>query len=193
MINKKITALVLSGAILAGGIGLGTYSWFTSNANSKANLKIHTGTLKVATNDENAHWIVKGNTEAKAGKEITKLNFDNVRPGDSFEKIVEIKNTGSLDERLTFKVNDKVETEYSGAVDVKVEALSGGELKRLVLKNGTHIKAKITVKIKENANNDWQDKEIDLSKVIGNENLIEVNGTQVNAPIKAVNTEKTQK
>ena len=193
MINKKITALVLSGAVLVGGLGLGTYSWFTSSAKSAANLKIHTGTLKVATNDKDAKWVVKGETEAKEGKEITKLNFDNVRPGDSFEKEVDIKNTGSLDERLTFKVNDEVKKEYAEALEVKVEALSGGELKRLVLKNGTHIKAKITVKIKEDTNNDWQDKDIDLSKVIDNENLIEITGTQVNAPIKTVTAEKTQK
>lgn len=184
MINKKITALILSGALLAGGLGLGTYSWFTSSAKASANLKIHTGTLKVETNDKNAKWIVKGDTEAKVGKEITKLNFDNVRPGDSFEKIVTIKNAGSLNERLTFKINDKVQKEYAGVIDVKAEALSGGELKRLVLNQGTSIKAKIVVKINENTNNDWQDKNIDLSKAINNENLIEITGTQVNAPIQ---------
>jgi predicted ribosomally synthesized peptide with SipW-like signal peptide len=84
MFSKKgLAAIAIAGTIaLGGGIGAGTYAYFTSQATSTGNT-ITAGTLKINEGEiEKTNFVTRGNFQ----------------PGDVVvDKSVEIKNSGSLD------------------------------------------------------------------------------------------------
>ena len=179
MINKKITALVLSGAILVGGLGLGTYSWFTSSAKATANLKIHTGTLKVeASNDDK--WAVQ-NTSISDGdlkSEVTNPkatnDFENVRPGDSFVKFVTFTNKGTLKQRVHFEISKDLGQYYS-----KLH-ISVPKEQDTVLEPGHSKSVKIKIDVPTDLTNSEQEQFIKTFEEVENKTLLDVTATQVN-------------
>ena len=179
MINKKTTALILSGAIFAGGLGIGAYSWFTSSATSTANLKIHTGTLKVeASNDDK--WAVQNESitngdlksEVSNPKELN--NFENVRPGDSFIKFVTFKNTGTLKQRVHFEVSKDLGKYYSKLnINIPKE-------QDTVLEPNQSKSVKIKIDIPTELTNSEQEQFIKTFEEVENKTLLDVTATQVN-------------
>jgi len=83
MKQKVLLSLLLMG-VLALGIGMGTYAWFTDNASSELNT-FTAGILDVELNGEDA-------------VELMCLETDYMEPGDVTEEVeIEISNVGNLD------------------------------------------------------------------------------------------------
>lgn len=82
MRRKVLISLLLMG-ILALGMGIGTYAWFTSEASTSGNV-FTAGTLKVGLNGEGETALDLGSTE-------------NMQPGDETKPVqIEISNEGNL-------------------------------------------------------------------------------------------------
>lgn len=106
MKNKKIAALLLAAALVVGSGTYGAYSYFTDRAETKANIEIKVGNLKV-TSDSSSEWQYvpvgeKANDKINVS-DLTENEVSNIRPGDAFEKEIVIKNTGSLTQDLKIK------------------------------------------------------------------------------------------
>ena len=191
MNRKKIASLVLSAAILIGAAGFGAYSWFKSTATLDPNLIIQTGTLAITPQGE-SDWEVQSvtNNNEDLKTEVTDVNvsnnFENVRPGDSFTKIVTFKNTGTLKERVKFEINKEIiNDKYKGLFDVKVTNTGDGEIpKEVVLKKNGIQKVKIVVTLSGERTmgedkQPMQKSEIKLSEFF-NDPLVIAKGEQVN-------------
>lgn len=103
MKKKKIAALALAAALVVGSGTYGAFSYFTDRAETKANIEIKVGNLKVESKNDNT-WVyvpVGGMENDKVSLEDIEDNkVSNIRPGDAFEKLIVIKNTGSLTQDL---------------------------------------------------------------------------------------------
>lgn len=99
MKKNKTIAYALAATLLVGGTFAGTKAWFTDKDESKSDLILTTGSIDVELKSRG--WNVVGETEA------TETNndgvFTNVRPGDKFEKAVEVNNLGDLKQILNVK------------------------------------------------------------------------------------------
>ncbi len=89
--NKKIIISLLLVGVLAFGLGLGSYAWFTSQATSTDNT-FTTGRLSV--NNETAF-----NTA-----QVGLVNLGNLKPGDLERFTFDVKNTGTLEMKYRFKL-----------------------------------------------------------------------------------------
>lgn len=111
---KKRNVVLISSVVLAVLLVVGgTMAWFTSNSYETTN------TFKAGTVDID----LLENDEVTEGRGI---NFDNVNPGDSFAKKVEVRNNGS--KRIYVRV--KVEPAWSGvdSDDFNLLALNAAEI-----------------------------------------------------------------
>lgn len=189
MKKNKIVALALSGALLVGATALGTFAYFTDVAQADANLVITTGTLTTTVEKDN-EWKVVGDSEITNNTESN--NYINVRPGDSFEKTITIKNTGSLQQKLIKEIQGVTE-ETARYFDVDLS--DADKLDGYVLKSGESVDVKIKATLRPELANEYLDingNELhknqnhkfnmnDLNKVNGEETpLIKVETTQVN-------------
>lgn len=115
---KKLTGLLLAGALFAGVAATGTYSFFSDKIESPANLTIAMGNLSIADvgGEDGLLWEVQTNaddadldTESYEKEHFNPGDsFANVRPGDVFVRTVQLENTGSLKQRVNVKFNDAI-------------------------------------------------------------------------------------
>lgn len=91
MKKKALLSLALI-AVLAFGLGLGTYAWFTSQATSTNN-QFQAGELKVALTDD-----ILGNKVTLSDP----ATLGNLKPGDQQDFTFRVDNTGSLDMKYRF-------------------------------------------------------------------------------------------
>ncbi|MGL4570490.1 MAG: hypothetical protein ACRCVJ_05460 [Clostridium sp.] len=111
MKKNKIVAFAMAGALLVGGTFAGTKAWLSDKATEKSDLVITTGNIDVETTVRD-EWT-PGYLEYKEGAGIVAIRdntteaesdgnggFKNVRPGDKFFKTIEIRNTGTLTQKL---------------------------------------------------------------------------------------------
>jgi len=88
MSKKALLSLVLVG-VMALGLGIGSYAWFTSEATSTDNI-FKTGTLEIS--DLDSGELVEG-----------VLNVENIYPTWTGHKTITITNSGSLDFKFGLK------------------------------------------------------------------------------------------
>ena len=222
MNKKKIAALVLSGTMLMGAAGFGAYSWFKSSATVDANLIVKTGTLAVTATPKKANpnlvnyngWQVENSLDTlpedtKSESKVAQNPKENdpqilnLRPGDILTKIVTIKNTGSLKERVNYIINNQIKESYGDAV--KFAILKGDKLaNNMVLypeseankdkPNEVEVKLVLTLdpngmtgetvngnKVTQDGKTNYQDTKLNLKEMLNNKaNIIEIKGEQVN-------------
>lgn len=184
-INIKKTAIIILAflAVIFTSV-FGSYAYFTSNASIKSNLIITTGNLKLEE-VEGASWEYSGvvetdtyNSYDKAlvdqSNSLEKDNFTLVKPGDKFVKIVTIKNTGSLTQKLEIK---DLSSEISN--DLVKFSIEDGLSNNVVLNpsetRSFTIVATITSSISNGENNINQDKAMNFEEII-----LEISGKQMN-------------
>ncbi|WP_102399620.1 hypothetical protein [Haloimpatiens massiliensis] len=198
MSKKRIVSLALAGVLLLGGGVFGTRAYFKAKSDVDANLVIKTGTLKVAKEND-SKWEYKGVAEQvgeneidAATKDVVKVSektnsFDVVKPGDVFEKVVTITNTGDLHERIkAVKVEGQEVENLYRVFDIKIEGLTDNK----ILAPNETMNIKITATLKstitngdtettfENQNNDTR---FDMTKLT-TAKLVQIDGYQVNDP-----------
>ena len=137
---KKFVSLTLISVLILGTTIYGTYSYFSSKVNVNSNIKITVGNLKLqeegSTNWEYAGVAEKG-SYSKFDKSLVDQaqgkdnNFTIVKPGDVFTKNVTVKNTGSLNERITIK--DVSSEAGNGFVEFSI---TDGLVQQAILKPG---------------------------------------------------------
>lgn len=176
--NKRKTISILAGILLvSGGTFLGTKAYLKDVKEVKNDLIITTGTLEVEVEDDLPWKIVdQENTEISNPSEHN--DFKNIRPGDSFEKTIKIKNNGSLSQRI--KVNKPFSIAYKDDIfsvnDKELEELDGktmapGQIEEFAIKVSTNPVA-MTEKAHQNLT-------IDFNKII---NPAEIEANQINLP-----------
>ncbi|WP_411168676.1 TasA family protein [Clostridium sp. MB05] len=173
--NKKIAALLLAAALTTGMGGFGTYAYFTDSDTLTDNVNITMGTLDVdaywATDAGKDTWKATSKaTEVKSTNAET-LTFENVKPGDTFERDVVIANQGSL------KADTTVELKKNLPQGLKVElvdvtsqtgkvAIDPNYANRLyengVGAHGGFIRATVKVTVEESMSNEWMGKAFEL-------------------------------
>lgn len=81
--KKRVVLSLVLVAMLAFGIGMGTYAWFTDEAVVADNV-FETGTLDIGVN----YFAIP--------EQPWFIGFENMKPGDSETRILTVKNSGSL-------------------------------------------------------------------------------------------------
>lgn len=101
MKKNKTIAYALAATLLVGGTFAGTKAWFTASGEVDSGLVVTTGSMGLEVNSEK-NWTVieEDGYETEITNKTNGNDFKNAKPGDAFEKIVTIKNTGSLDQVL---------------------------------------------------------------------------------------------
>ncbi|MER2173222.1 MAG: TasA family protein [Carnobacterium sp.] len=114
---KKLP-LLLGTLLIISVAAYGTRAYFSDSRTQQANIVLELGNVEISTED--SEWIptTTGTDLKKLGKdEITKnYSFKNVKPGDFFTRQYTIKNTGSLDTKVTL--------EYSGKMNPAIDPLN---------------------------------------------------------------------
>ena len=167
--NKKIIALTLAAALFTGVGTFGTYAYLTDSESVNNDVNITMGTL-----DVNAYWANDGvntwrptsvATEAIAKDGGATLSFENVKPGDTFEREIIVANYGSLNADTTIELAEgrseqlgvKMELVDSQYGNAQVEENTGRIYTR-AMQNGEWMRVKITVTVPADAGNDWNAK-----------------------------------
>ncbi|WP_069650494.1 TasA family protein [Caloranaerobacter ferrireducens] len=162
--KKRLVLIMILIGLLAFGIGMGTYAWFTSSVTSTNNV-FKTGTLKIKN---------PGNGVFASGI----LNVNNIYPGWIGQKDITITNAGTLDFKfklynITLKSPDNSSDNilYSGEYGLrvsfdnktwyKVNEIKNYEFGEITTDQGTKT---ITVyyKLPKAAGNDYQGKSVTL-------------------------------
>ncbi|MGL5352323.1 MAG: TasA family protein, partial [Clostridium sp.] len=159
--NKKITALLVAAAITTGMGGYGTYAYFNGITELDNNVSITMGEIKVTP-----YWAADGqntwNSTSKVSEVIAKdggqtLSFENVKPGDTFERDIMIANYGTLNAKtvvtLEPTIAEKLGLELvaieSSDKDIRVE--SDGRIWSDSIAPGGWIRATVKVTVPTNA------------------------------------------
>ncbi|MGL6106958.1 hypothetical protein [Romboutsia sp.] len=105
MKKNKTIAFVMAAGLLVGGTFVGTKALFTDKGTRTGDLVINTGSLKLQVSEREG-WMVKtpgGKTETiVAGNEL----ISNAKPGDKFLRAIEVKNIGTLTQKLSIEGGD---------------------------------------------------------------------------------------
>ncbi len=102
MKKNKTIAYMLAATLLVGGTFVGTKAWFTASGTVDSGLVVTTGSMGLSVTEEDNWTIVTPDGDrTEITNQGAKNNFENVKPGDDFEKQVTITNTGSLNQVLT--------------------------------------------------------------------------------------------
>lgn len=101
MKKNKTIAYALAATLLVGGTFAGTKAWFTASGEVDSGLVVTTGSMGLEVNSEK-NWTVieEDGYQTEITNKTNGNDFKNAKPGDTFEKIVTIKNTGSLNQVL---------------------------------------------------------------------------------------------
>ena len=175
MKKKNILLMILPSTILILGITISCAAWFTTKTKATSNIILNTGTLDIKL--ENNRWILQNKETSEVTNKDSNNNFNNVKPGDVFVKNVNLRNTGSLRQRLNFSINRDLPNNLNNILKVEIKDLHETTLPP----NGTKdIQIKLTLK-KDATKDEVQDKNINF-KTINATNFININVVQINMP-----------
>ncbi len=148
MKKNKTIAYMLAATLLVGGTFVGTKAWFTASGTVDSGLVVTTGTMGLSVTEDNNWKVVTPGGITEITNQDAGNNFENVKPGDIFEKTVTITNTGSLNQILTVSKADPTKTDDNFTVTVEgLDELNG---KTLEAKNG---EATFKIKVETNTTN----------------------------------------
>ncbi|MFC4709331.1 SipW-dependent-type signal peptide-containing protein [Enterococcus eurekensis] len=120
--NRRYSILLLA-LLFIGMATYGTYAYFTDSTSVNGNIKLETGTVKFSDITESNWEYQKNGNEKISSTEVEDFDFQNVQPGDSFIKTVQVEYTGTLDGIVTVKqfTNEKLKKglQYTVLVDGK--------------------------------------------------------------------------
>lgn len=117
--SRRYSVLLLA-LLFIGMATYGTYAYFTDSTSVNGNIKLSTGTVKFAE-VEKVSWMYKGNENGKIiSTGVGEFDFQNVQPGDSFIKTVQVEYTGTLDGIVTVKQFTEKENENIEGVDYNI-------------------------------------------------------------------------
>ena len=172
MKKNKTIAYMLAAGLLVGGTFVGTKALFTDNINTVGELKISTGDVDIEVLGTSKWELLRNGSELKEGTNIKdQLGKDgfapesdnnkqdvvptdnngketpfanNLKPGDKLRKIVEVKNVGTLDAKLSLdstgvseklgELKDFITVEESSIVDASGNGiLEPGEIATFTL------------------------------------------------------------
>lgn len=184
--GRRRYSVLLLALLFIGMATYGTYAYFTDSTSVNGNIKLSTGTVKFAE-VEKVSWMYKGNENGKIiSTGVGEFDFQNVQPGDSFVKTVQVEYTGTLDGIVT--VNQFTpEQNIEGLVfEINVDGTDVTEkgVERLVVKDETFtvtLTATLPLeeKILEAPQDSRQGKTFNLK---GLENAVEISVVQLGAP-----------
>lgn len=167
----KIVSLLMAAAITTGVGGYGTYAYFTDSDSLKNEVNITMGKL-----DVKAYWATDANADSwRATSKVTEvvdkdggktLSFENVKPGDTFERDIIVANYGTLKADTTVEFNPKLvdglKLEMVNFTSQHGHAQIDPNVPNRVYENGMEvrdfIKMTIRVTVPTNAGNDWMEK-----------------------------------
>ena len=176
MEKKRRLLLLLCLFLIVIGITIGSVGWFTTRTEISSNLKINTGTLTLQT-DSDDKWVLEHSTTSEVTNKNAENDFQNVRPGDSFLKTINLKNTGTLRQKLTFTMNQNLPSNISDIFYVELPTEKSSILEPNQTKS---LQIRLLLKGLE-TKNDNQKKTIDFNALKAT-NFIVVDGTQTNVP-----------
>lgn len=115
---KKYYPLIVGLVLLISVAAYGTRAYFTDSTKQEAGIDLQLGTIDVTATGNNWQYVSIGENENNQLKLAGKKEFDSknlgkdialtdARPGDKFERVFNFKNTGTLDQVLTFDSSDK--------------------------------------------------------------------------------------
>lgn len=115
--NRRYSILLLA-LLFIGMATYGTYAYFTDSTSVDGNIKLTTGTVSFGEIAK-GEWVYKQNGNDKIiTTGVGEFDFQNVQPGDAFEKTVEVKYTGTLDGLM--KVNQFTDNTLVKDLDYKI-------------------------------------------------------------------------
>lgn len=116
--SRNKYGLLLLALLLIGVASYGTYAYFTDSSTIASDITLKTGTVKFDEVAKNVKWDYVPNTKldndkindknlnnAKEKGEGAGTVYTNLRPGDYFQKEVEVVYSGSLDATLAAEIN----------------------------------------------------------------------------------------
>ncbi|MDU5111468.1 MAG: TasA family protein [Clostridium sp.] len=174
--NKKIAALLLAATLTTGLGSFGTYAYFTDNDTLTDNVNITMGNLKVdaywATDAGKDTWVATSNATEVTSETSSTLTFNNVKPGDTFERDVVVNNYGSL--KADISVQLKKELPSGLTVELINVVSQTGKVQvdpnhpdrwyeNAVGANGGFIRATVKVTVDPTLGNEWMDKAFTLN------------------------------
>lgn len=119
--NKRILLAVLSIAVAAALVGVGTYAWFTDTASSTGN-KFTAGTMNLQVDNGSGY-----------GEALTAMSYANIAPGFDQSKTYILRNDGSVNGDLTLTPSNFVDLDSGKASaepanGVRNEAVDGADM-----------------------------------------------------------------
>ncbi|MEF9992424.1 MAG: TasA family protein [Romboutsia sp.] len=107
MNKRKAMISVLGILLIGGGSFLGTKAMFKDTEEVKHDLVVTTGSLELEV-DNASPWRIVSEDSTEISNITDSNGFENVRPGDKFQKTITIENTGSLSQKLMIKEPRKI-------------------------------------------------------------------------------------
>ncbi|MGL5243978.1 MAG: SipW-dependent-type signal peptide-containing protein [Sarcina sp.] len=169
MNKKKLAGLLLASTLLVGATA-GSFAYFTDQKTVTTKVGIVLGNIEVEVTD--ADWVVT--TQGNAKMDDVGYTVD-VRPGEVFTRNILVENFGSLNSTITIGLVDGLaETEigqkedgnvitFADVFDLQVEGLGDHN----VLVNGDAIDVTLTLTVKPDLGNEFENVEFDLAYILG--------------------------
>lgn len=202
---KKFYPLIVGLVLLISVAAYGTRAYFSDSTKEDAGIDLVLGNVKIGS--EGLSWAYKAeigneNNELKNNdkKVVTpndmgnQINITDARPGDTFEKVFEFTNTGSLEQLVKFDASDMnkssiFEVKWNEIDDTKNEIVLD-ETKEIKLSPRDKISLKMTVSVNLNSHEEQHgndsvntDKVTNLGTLV--KESIEVKAVQTNATAAA--------
>ncbi|WHZ31995.1 hypothetical protein QNK01_11180 [Desemzia incerta] len=198
---KKYYPLIVGLVLLISVAAYGTRAYFSDSTKEDAGIDLTLGNVDVtssseswmyATESKNNNMSVKGAEKESDTKSTVKVetnkqellkfvDITNTRPGDSFSKKFTFKNTGSLDQVLTF---DSKDNKTDGIFVVSWEKTGLDENESIILPPKEEFTATMTVTVDlTNAEQEYNEvtaKHVDSNNFVGK--TVEVKTKQTNVP-----------
>lgn len=201
---KKFYPLIVGLVLLISVAAYGTRAYFSDSTSEDAGIDLTLGDVKIGS--KGLSWAYKAeigneNNELKNNdKKVdtpndmgNQINITDARPGDTFEKVFEFKNTGSLEQVVTF-ATDKNESSIFKVKWNEIENTNNevvlDETKNFKLSPGKEVSLKMTVSVNLNSHEEQHgDNSVNTDKVTNLNTLvkesIEVKAVQTNATAAA--------
>lgn len=178
MKKNKTVAYMMAAMLLVGGTFAGTKAWFTAKETVDTSFNITTGSIDIETTD--GEWVVT-TPEGEKTEMVVRPGIRpgirpgsgiNFKPGDSLEKIVTIKNTGELAQKL--EINRK-DFEENDNFKVSIQGLEKDKI--LPVEDSTTFTIRVEADL-EKMDNEDANKTFNLKDIVG---TIDINAKQINA------------
>ncbi|WMJ21943.1 SipW-dependent-type signal peptide-containing protein [Paludicola sp. MB14-C6] len=175
--NAKIIGLLVAAALVTGMGGFGTHAYFTDTDALTDQVNITMGKLDTAvfwaTDAGKDQWVATSKATEVKSKEAKTLSFENVKPGDTFERVATIANYGTLKGDITVAFNRQLAGLDNKAISVELVNVTSQTRKVAVdpnvtdryyengvAPNGGWIQVTVKITVNKEVGNDWMSKVI---------------------------------